>query len=216
MTLRHVPAFFGRALARGHRCQLLANQHFEAEARQRGIGFHSTTQQRTNSTQPQPHLSYLFRVFDGVRGYFAKPGATDAGTVVVNTDIWASSEPFAEALGLRTVRLYLFPIRIRSLISPAWPLGARACGPDGENFLKVTLPALYRAADCHPDVLGKINSLRATVGLEAVSTASYEQPHVVARAALFPDWYAQPASDWPAMATAMWSSRPIRIASSIR
>ncbi|HKO90989.1 MAG TPA: glycosyltransferase, partial [Polyangiaceae bacterium] len=79
---------------RGYRCQLLANQHYETEARQRGIDFCATTSQRTNSTEPQAPLAYMFRVFAGVRNYFVKPGAFDASTVVVNTDVWGSSEPF--------------------------------------------------------------------------------------------------------------------------
>lgn len=141
----------------------------------------------------------MFSVFEGVHDYFKKPAAFDARTVLVNTDVWGSSEPFAEALQLRTVRLNLFPIRIRSLLSPAWPLGARACGPAGETFLKVTLPAMYRAADTHPEVLAMLNRVRARVGLDAVRVASYDRPHVVAQTALFPDWYAPPASDWPEM-----------------
>jgi rhamnosyltransferase subunit B len=181
---------------RGYRC---ANQYFETEARRQGIGFCATTSQRTNSTEPQARLAYMFRVFEGVRNYFATPAAFDAHTMLVNTDVWGSSEPFAEALQLRTVRLHLFPIRIRSLLSPAWPLGARACGPERETFLKVTLPAMYRAADTHPEVLAKLNEVRARVGLDAVRSATYERPHVVAEAALFPDWYAPPAGDWPEM-----------------
>jgi UDP:flavonoid glycosyltransferase YjiC (YdhE family) len=118
---------------------------------------------------------------------------------MVNTNALASSEPLAEAYRLRTVRLNLFPIRIRSLIAPAWPLGARACGPDGERFLEVVLPAMYRAADSHPEVLAKINATRAALGLGPVHSASYERSHIVAEAAMFPDWYGMPASDWPDM-----------------
>ncbi|HKO93048.1 MAG TPA: nucleotide disphospho-sugar-binding domain-containing protein, partial [Polyangiaceae bacterium] len=85
------------------------------------------------------------------------------------------------------------------LLSPAWPLGARAYGPEGETFLKVTLPAMYRAADTHPQVLAKLNGVRAQVGLDAVRSTTHERRHVVAQAALFPDWYAPPAGDWPEM-----------------
>jgi hypothetical protein len=99
----------------------------------------------------------------------------------------------AHARGVAFHALHLFPIRIRSLIAPPWPLGARACGPDGERFLKVVLPALYRAADLHPEVLAKINASRATLGLAPARSANHERSHVVAEAAMFPDWYGMPA-----------------------
>lgn len=50
-------AIAAELVRRGYRCQLLANQHFEAEATQQGIGFYATTSQRTNSTQPQASLA---------------------------------------------------------------------------------------------------------------------------------------------------------------
>lgn len=108
---------------------------------------------------------YLYFKFDGVRDYFQRARAFDERTVVVSTHAFGALEPAAEAHHLRTVRLTLFPVRVRSLIAPPWPLGARARGPDGERFLKVTLPAMYRAADSHPEVLAKINSIRAQVCL---------------------------------------------------
>ncbi|HVZ36210.1 MAG TPA: nucleotide disphospho-sugar-binding domain-containing protein, partial [Polyangiaceae bacterium] len=115
---------------------------------------------------------------------------------MVHTNALGGSDPLAEAFQLRTVELLLFPIRIRSAIAPAWPLGALLCGPDGERFSKA-LPELYRAADRHPVVLEKINSVRVPLGLPPVDCAQYERPHVVAKAAMFPDWFGMPAADWP-------------------
>jgi rhamnosyltransferase subunit B len=116
--------------------------------------------------------------------------------VMVHTNAYGGSDPLAEAHRLRTVELVLFPVRIRSAIAPPWPLGAQACGPDGEQLLKA-LPALYRAADRHPVLLEKINSVRVPLGLAPVACGQYERPHVVAKAAMFPDWFGMPAADWP-------------------
>lgn len=182
---------------RGHRCQLLANEHFREHARAQGVGFFATTRSRTHGEVPGDTISYLHFKFDGVREYFRKPRAFDERTVVVDTRLFSSIEPLAEAHGLRTVRLTLFPVRVRSLLAPPWPLGARALGADGERFLKVVLPAMHRAADTHPEVLAKINAVRAPLGLGVVRNATYERRHVVAEAAMFPEWYGMPAKDWP-------------------
>jgi len=184
---------------RGRRCQLLANEHFRTEAGARGIGFFANSHQRTQDDAPSSLVSRMYSTFDRLRDYFRGPAAFDERTVVVSTCALSSCELLPEAHRLRTVRLILFPIRIRSLIAPAWPLGARACGPDGERFLKVTLPAMHRAADSHPEVLAKVNAVRAQVGLAPVRLASYEGSHVVAQAAMFPHWYGMPAPDWPEM-----------------
>lgn len=184
---------------RGHRCQLLANEHFRAEATARGVGFHATSRERTHCAVRENLASGLYFEFDRVRDYFRRPHAFDERTVVVDTTQLGPCEPLAEAHGLRTVRLTLFPVRIKSLIAPPWPLGARALGPDGERFLKVSLPAMYRAAETHPEVLAKINATRAVVGLPPVSSSSFERPHVVAQLAMFPEWYGMPAADWPAL-----------------
>ena len=182
---------------RGRRCQLLANEHFRGAAEERGIGFHAHTTARTHGETPGDSASYLYFKFEGARDYFARPNAFDSQTIVVSMHNYGALEPLAESQRLRTVRLHLFPSKIKSLIAPSWPLGARACGPDGERFLKITLPAMYRAASAHPRALARINAVRAQVGLPAVDTADYERSHVVSEAALFPEWYGMPAADWP-------------------
>lgn len=194
MPFLHVAAELVR---RGHRCQLLANQHFRAAAEQRGVGFHAHTTARTHGEVPGDSASYLYFKFEGALEYFARANAFDERTVVVSMHNYGALEPFAEAHRLRTVRLHLFPSKIKSLLAPSWPLGARAIGPDGERFLKLTLPAMYRAASVHPRALARINAVRGQLGLAAVHTAEYERSHVVAEAALFPAWYAMPAADWP-------------------
>jgi len=182
---------------RGYRCTLLANEHFEAEALAEGIHFRATSSDRIHHLVMRPAVDYLYYTFDRVNEQFEAPGGFDSNTVVVNAEDWSSSEPLAEAHGLRTVRLVQFPVRIKSLLSPAWPLGARAEGPDGEHFLKVILPAMYRAAASNPGVLAKVNGIRARVGLAPVQSAMFERSHVVEQVALFPEWYAMRAKDWP-------------------
>lgn len=195
MPLVHVAAELVR---RGHRCQLLANEHFRGEATSRGIGFFANAHERTHGEiEGNGVVSYFYLKFERIREYFQQPGAFDEHTVVVHTNAFGGSEPLAEAHRLRTVELVLFPVRIRSCIAPAWPIGAKACGADGKHFLKVKLPAMYHAADRHPAVLAKVNSVRLPLGLPPVQCARYERPHVVAKAAMFPEWFGMPAPDWP-------------------
>ena len=80
---------------RGHRCTLLANERFGAEAQAQGLRFHATTRNLTHHQTQRPAADYLYHTFDGVRDYFERPGAFDASTVVVNSGDWSSSEPLA-------------------------------------------------------------------------------------------------------------------------
>src|SRR5262245_54193025 len=70
-------AIAGELVRRGHRCQLLANERFRGEAERAGIRFWATSQWCINSTQRGEPLSYMFRTFEGVRGYFQQPCAQD-------------------------------------------------------------------------------------------------------------------------------------------
>lgn len=190
-------AIAAELVRRGHSCVLLANEHFRDEAHARGVAFHATSDKRTLDEQGRGIVACTYTGFERVSEYFRSPGAFDARTVLVNTNALSASEPLAEMYRLRAVRLHLFPIRIRSLIAPPWPLGARARGPDGERFLERVLPAMYRAADSHPEVLARINACRAELKLGPVHSVNHERPHLVAEAAMFPDWYGMPAEDWP-------------------
>src|SRR4051812_776415 len=65
---------------RGHRCQLLANEHFRTEATARGIGFFPNTRARTHGEiqaeiQSKHTVPYLFLKTDRIREYFEQPGA---------------------------------------------------------------------------------------------------------------------------------------------
>src|SRR6185295_17477374 len=161
-------AIAAELVRRGHRCQLLANEHFRAEAAARGIGFFANTAARTHGEiqaeiQSKHLVPYFFLKTGSIREYFEQPGAFDERTVMVHTNAYGGSDPLAEAHRLRTVELVLFPVRIRSAIAPPWPLGAWANGPDGEQFLRM-LPTLYDSADRHPVLLEKINSVRVPLG----------------------------------------------------
>lgn len=58
------------------------------------------------------------------------------------------------------VRLHLSPFKIRSLVSPPWPLRQRAQGPLGAAFLKHTLPQLLEKADRDPRLVAYVNGRR--------------------------------------------------------
>ncbi len=180
-----------------YRCRLLADEQFRELASSWGVPFHPITRDRIEPRGCASLIPYLYHGFKMVRRFFLREDAFDRRTIVVNTHAFSASDPLAEAYGLPTVRLLLSPIRIRSSVAPAWPLGARALGPEGERFRRVTLPALYRAADRHPRVLAKMNGVRRRLGLPPVHSASKEGPRVVARGAFFPRWYGIPAADWP-------------------
>jgi rhamnosyltransferase subunit B len=197
--------------ARGHECQLLANAKFEDEARALGLGFHGISNFTVNYRGSEAFKleNHMFAGLEGVLEFFRSNDVHPNRTLVVNLDWAAASSLLAERHALPTVRVHLCPFKIRSLLSPPWPLRANLQGLMGRTFHKYKLPAIYAAFDSDARVLGRVNGARAAVGLPPVASASPAEPHVIRQLALFPRWYADPPADWPEMTFAGFPlSRP--------
>lgn len=193
-----------RLVARGHECHLLANAKFQDEAVARGLVFHTISHFTTNYRGSEAYRldNHLFAGLEPVAEFFRRTGPQAARTVVVNLDWAAASSLLAERHALATVRLHLCPFKIRSLVSPSWPLRDNTRGLLGRTFHKYKLPAIYAAFDRDPRVLARVNAARRAVGLPAVASATQPERYIVRELAFFPRWYGRPASDWPRMSFA--------------
>jgi UDP:flavonoid glycosyltransferase YjiC (YdhE family) len=185
----------GHLLRRGQECHMIAPEAFRAEATALGLSFHASTLRREAGGNELQELYFpsLGAVLTAMRGL----ATAELPTIVVNIDRTCASNLVAEQLGLPTLRLTLCPFKVRSLEAPPWPWAQHARGPMGRLYLKHTYPSLLHAADHDPRLLDHINGCRRSLGLPPVASAYHPEHQVCAEVALFPAWFAQPASDWP-------------------
>lgn len=190
----------GAELARrGHDCHLLADEAFASDATAARMQF-TPIAGKTFDTPPSAGYrfdNYLFPGLSAAAGFFRQVAADGRPTIIINADRYAASNLLCERYALPACRLYLTPFKVRSLISPPWPLLRQAQGILGHTYLKHTLPRIYAAMDKDVRALDIINRQRRAMDLDPVSTGWYEEPHVRKHMALFPAWYCEPAADWP-------------------
>jgi UDP:flavonoid glycosyltransferase YjiC (YdhE family) len=156
-----------RLQARGHSCELLSNQEFIAGARARGL--------KASSVAPPVEI---FRHVPRFEEYLYCSPATIAEQLgrgassvdlVVNCDRYCASNLVAEKYGLSVARLHLSPFKLRPYDTgrtPSYDLFAR-----------------------NPRVLGFVNQLRGSFGLDRVATAFHDEAYVVRHVATFPSWF---------------------------
>lgn len=182
---------------RGHDASLLAPSAFAPDAAELGIHFVPTTKQHLDHVGKLELGDFYFPAFQPVVDHL--DALADAGRrpVVVNIDKTATSNLLCERYAWRGARLHLMPYKLRSLISPAWPFAAEACGPGREVYLRETLPRFLARCDTHPRLLAYINERRRALRLPPAVSATPNEPHLAAQICLFPEWYAPPPADWP-------------------
>jgi UDP:flavonoid glycosyltransferase YjiC (YdhE family) len=194
----------GRELGRrGHECHLLANAAYGSDAEAAGMRFWPITRQAEIFWEAERrndenfYFQCLPAVADAFRALGLDGGPPARDTVVVNADRVFASNLLCERADLPTVRLYLTPASLRSAAAPCWPAGRKAAGHLGHTFRKYALPRQFDSQDRDPRRLGVINARRSAIGLPPVDDVEYVEPHVRRQVALFPDWFAAPAEDWP-------------------
>lgn len=188
-----------RLRALGHECALIAPLAFQPEAEALGLRFFASTERReaTSGAKDVQIPDFYFPAYEAVAAALRELAEAELPTLVINIDRSCASNLLAERLGLPVVRLILCPFKIRSLVEPPWPWGEHARGPVGKIYLKHTYPRLLRAADHAPRLLDYINGRRRSLDLLPITSAFHPEPQVCSEVALFPDWFAAPASDWP-------------------
>ena len=175
---------------RGHDATLLAASVFAQEARALDVDFVPITDRHLDVPRGQNSFdSFYFPAFQPVVDYFERAVPAGQRLVVINIDHTATSNLICERQALPGIRLYLYPLKVRSLVAPPWPFAAK--GP-------AALRQFYAACDHHPGLLAYCNERRHSLGLGDATSAAPEEPHLVRQACLFPDWYCPPAADWPA------------------
>ncbi len=190
----------GAELARrGHDCHLLTDEAFAPDASAARMRLTPIAGKAFEALPSAGYRfdNYLFPGLAATAGFFRQLAGDRRPTVIINADRYAASNLLCERYEMPACRLYLTPFKLRSLISPPWPLKRQAQGLLGRTYLKHTLPRIYAALDSDVRALDIINRQRRAMDLEPVSTGWYEEPHVRKHIALFPAWYCEPVADWP-------------------
>ncbi|MEY2936830.1 MAG: hypothetical protein RL033_7579 [Pseudomonadota bacterium] len=153
--------------ARGHSCELLTNEEFIAGARARGLKA-SAVAPRIEIFRDTPRFEdYLYCSPVTIGEELAR--RAPSVDLVVNCDRYCASNLVAEKHGLRVARLHLSPFKLRPYDTgraPSYDLFAR-----------------------NPRVLGFVNQLRGTFGLDRVDTAFHDEAYGVGHVATFPRWF---------------------------
>ncbi|MET0414303.1 MAG: nucleotide disphospho-sugar-binding domain-containing protein [Polyangiaceae bacterium] len=190
----------GRAMVRrGHAVHLVANEGYAAAAAGHGLAFTGVTvDQADNTVSPHDNLNHhIFPSYAPSLEFFREQVSVNPDLVVVNLDEYSASNTIAEHFGLPVCRIHLAPNRIRSLIRPPWPFHEKFRGPMGATYRKHFLPLIYASWARVPSFMNALNRFRAGLSLRPLQTTD-EVDHVVRQhLGFFPDWYAEPAADWP-------------------
>lgn len=192
-------AIAAELVRRGYDCDLLANEPFRAVAKDQRIGFTSIAPAQFNDIVSSyvRCSTYVFPSFPRVQRYFAEREATgERPRAVVNADVLSASNAMCELYRIPRVRAWLYPAKVRSVLAPSWPLARHCSGHFPHTATRHLLPKLHAEALAHPHTLLELNRHRTRWGLPAALTTD-DTPEVAVHMALFPDWYAPPAPDWP-------------------
>lgn len=183
---------------RGHRCELLANSGYEAEAAAGGVQLTAIVERKTAFRQGES-ISFGDYLFPGLPRVLERLADASAGdTLVVNSSRLSASNLVCEQRRLPTVRVHLSPFVLRSFACPPWPYRACLEGPSGEAAGRQALRRLYDVMDTTPRLLAFVNARRQELCLPPVRTTSFEEPHVQRHLAMFPSWFSALPEDWPA------------------
>ncbi|MEO8185115.1 MAG: nucleotide disphospho-sugar-binding domain-containing protein [Deltaproteobacteria bacterium] len=195
---------------RGHACHLLGNAACDTRATQLGIEFSAIAPAQTNNltSKEERFRTYNLPSHEPTFGIFERELALGNRLVVVNRGPYSASTLMCERYGLPRIQLFLAPAHIRSLDAPPAPWKARACGQLGKAFKKYHLPKIYAAVDENPYILWHVNAQRRSLGLGQITSLHEYERLVDHSLGFFPEWYATPASDWPAIDLVGFPTQP--------
>jgi UDP:flavonoid glycosyltransferase YjiC (YdhE family) len=192
-------AIAAELVRRGYPCQLLANEPFRRLADARGVAFTSIAPAQFNDVVSTEVTfgTYVFPSYPRVRQFFAAcDAAGERPAAVINVDETSASNAMCDLYSIPRVRIWVNPSKLRSVRAPSWPLARHLAGHFPYTFSRYHLPKVHAEALIHPLMLKPLNHYRALWGLPSVATID-DAPSVAEHLALFPDWYAAPAEDWP-------------------
>lgn len=194
--------------ARGHRVEVLTNEHFGPLVRRLGLEFVAVGDEATYlATIENPDLwhpskgfkvvtstilSLLRHLYDEVAARY-EPGET----IVVGSILTFGARLAQEKLGVPMASVHLQPSVIRSVsLPPIFPgLAMQSWWPTG---LKRGLYWLLDKAAIDPMLTPGLNAFRAELGLPPIRRVFDQWLHSPQLTiGLFPDWFAPPQPDWP-------------------
>ena len=195
---------------RGHACHLLGNAAAGARAAQLGIEFSAIAPAQTDNLTSKEERFRLYTLpsHEPTFRIFEREVALGNPLVVVHRDTYSPSMLSCERYGLPLVQVFVAPALIRSLEAPPAPWKRHACGRLGKAFKKYRLPKLYAAFYENPYMLGHVNEQRRSLGLRTITSLQEHERLLAHSLGLFPDWYATPASDWPAIDLVGFPTQP--------
>ena len=197
-------------LERGHQVSIMTNQHFADYVTRTGLSFIGLGDAaQYQQVMQNPDLWHPVRSFNIV-ARFAMLGVLEESynilrqmhpdeTVIVAAGIFLAGHVVREAQGMRHLTIHLQPSLFRSVYDPPVLGGYRL--PDWLphavkrayfNFLDKNVIDRRLAPE--------LNAFRAKLGLPPVQHILGDQQHSPqGNLGLFPDWYAPPPPDWPAV-----------------
>ncbi len=186
-------------VSRGYECELLANQGYDALARENGLAFHAVTVPQTNNlVAGVDNLDHhIMPSYGPTLAYFERESRRGRPLVVVNLEACSGSNLAAELHGIPVCRLVLAPSRFRSVHRPSWPLSLKLRGPLARTYQRYRLPQVYHRMDRAPVALSRINPFREAAGLKPLESFSEIDRGLALQIGFFPDWFGQPQPDWP-------------------
>ncbi|WP_018079200.1 glycosyltransferase [Thiobacillus denitrificans] len=193
---------------RGHRATLVANEYFEPAAQQAGLHFISlANRQRYLDTLQKPELwdpkkgvqvlaDAVFASMEDTYRIISEADHRD--TRVIASGLMFGARIAQERLGIPLTTVHLQPAMLWSYEAPP----VMAALPFPRWFPAVAKRPILKLVDraVLDKVLGpRTNAFRAQLGLQPVRSLYSRWLRSPERViGIFPDWFAEPQSDWPA------------------
>jgi rhamnosyltransferase subunit B len=188
-------------LDRGHACHVLCSQPGADIAKKMGLE-HSVVSPTRVSDRGGPEETfdaYLRPSYEPTFRIFEREHAAGHRLVVLNLTNYSATSLMCDLYQLPLVRAILYPALIESLTAPPMPWGAMVKGKMGKSYSKYFLPKLFADRARGSYELSTVNQHRQALGLAPLHSLLDTERQIQLRLAFFPDWYAPPAADWPAL-----------------
>jgi len=194
---------------RGHRVIVASAESFQAVVEKRGLEFVPTVRRELHqAVLAKPELWMPQQSFETlVNGFVVPPirplvewvrGQSEPGDLTLVTDYCGgpAARLAQEVSGAQLVSIWANPAALRSQLSPPVIAGAEFIRNMDRRSQKAMAKMIHERGDRL--LLTPINTARAELGLEPVASVLDWVVSPQASLALFPEWFAPRAPDWPA------------------
>lgn len=106
-------------------------------------------------------------------------------------------EYFCEKHDLPSVKIYLQPSSIKSILSPPWPLNRLSSSKFSSVFSKVIIPIAYYCSNFFSRYRMEIDKFRLHCDMQPLKIGLTLNSKTSREILFCPDWFASPQIDWP-------------------